>query len=320
LAKLKAFLTVLLIGGLVYVAVTHLDARLMAELFRTMAPSQMVAIAVLPIGFVLFKAVRFTVLLAPRTDRGRLTAIYGYFASQAVSSFPTGIAGRAAVLKNSGLPFGRITVPLITDSFFDLAFLATSTLLVAALVPAFRSPIYLAVPLTVCLAPLALVGPLHRKVKRVTFALAKRFGKVDPWKNLSRSVRRLKSRRRLLTCAALTILANLTNLFALSCSVRAFQLEVPWITLLIAMTVPALLGRIIFLPGSGTGVVAAGMATILVHSAGLTANQGAAVSIVYRIIDMGLPTLYGWLLLLLVRSPGGECSPPISLLSKQVLQ
>lgn len=304
MAKLKVILSLLLLGALVYAAVTHLDARLLAKLFASLSAGEVLGIALLPLGFVLTRAVRFTLLLAPADHRGRLTSLYGYVASQAVSSFPTGIAGRAAVLKNSGVPLQRNMVPLMTDSFFDLSFLGFTTLVVALLVPTYRSPVYVAVPLVICLTPVLLQArPLRRGLKRLTFKMALRWGRVELWKNLRRSVLRLRHRHRLMLGVALTLLANIISLLCLLFAVRAFGLQVPVGSLIVSVTVPALLGRLIFLPGSGTGVVAAGMAAILAQTGGLTANEGAAVAIVYRITDMVMPTVYGWIMLLLVRSP-----------------
>lgn len=303
-AKVKAVLTIVLLGALVYAAATHLDIRLMARLFAELSPLEVMAIALLPMGMVTARAARFVVLSWPATRRERLAAFYGYCASQAVSAFPTGVAGRAAVVSNSGLPFAQYLVLLMTDSFFDLSYLALSTLLVAFVIPAYRTPIYLVVPLLIALVPLVAASPLRHGTKRLSFAAARRLSKVDTWKNLCRAFRRLRQSRSLVVCAALTLIANGVNLFALWCSVRAFDLQVPISTLLLSLTLPTLMGRIVFLPGSGTGVVAAGMAAVLAHSGAVNANQGAAISIVYRLIDMAMPTVYGWCLLLFVRSPG----------------
>jgi uncharacterized protein (TIRG00374 family) len=311
--KLKALLSVLLLATLVMAAVTHLDARMLAQLFALLSGPELAILAVLPLGFILTRALRFTILLAPTEPGQAATAVYGYVASQAVSSFPTGLAGRAAVLKNSGLPLRRNVVPLMTDSFFDLSFLAVATLIVASLRPVYRAPLYLAVPLLICLAPVLMQLPgLRKGVKRLTFRAARRWNKVDLWKNLRRSALRLANSRRLLAGIGLTLLANAVSLFALWYAVHAFSLSVPLLNLVVAVTVPALLGRLIFLPGSGSGVVAAGMATILAQTGGLTANEGAAVSILYRGIDMVMPTIYGWLVLLLVRSPSKRTRPALS--------
>ena len=86
MAKLKVVLTVLLVGALVYAAVTHLDARLMAKLFAALSPLEILGIALLPLGFISARACRFVVLSWPRSPRKRQAAFYGYFASQAVSS------------------------------------------------------------------------------------------------------------------------------------------------------------------------------------------------------------------------------------------
>jgi hypothetical protein len=304
MGRLKTILSLAILGGLVYLAATRLDLRLLARLFASLSALEVLGLALLPVGLMLAKATRFTVLFAPSTRRGQLTAVYGYVASQAVSSFPTGIAGRAAVLKSSGLPFGKNMFPLIADSFFDLSYLALATLTVAALDPTYRAPVYLAMPVAICLAPLALARPIRKLVKRASFAAAVRMGKRATWRELHRSFARLRVARGLWACAGLTLLANLLNLFNLWCAVRAFELTVPLGALLVSLTVPSLVGRIVFLPGSGTGLVAAGMAAILAGSGGLTANQGTAIAIVYRIIDMALPSIYGALVLLLVRSPG----------------
>ena len=83
---------------------------------------------------------------------------------------------------------------------------------------------------------------------------------------------------------------------------RFLDLHVPLTTLLISITVPALFGRVVFVPGSGTGVMA-GMAAILAQTGGLTANEGAVIAILYRLLDMALPVAYGYLAWTLVPSP-----------------
>ena len=311
---LKALSALLLLGALLYIAVTQLDAMVMARLLASLSPGEVLLLVLFPLGVVLARAFRFSMLMAPKTRQARLTALYAYGSAQSVASLPTGIAGRAAVMQRAGVPLGHNAIPLVTDSFFDIAYLAVASFVVALMVPVYRAPVYLAFPAAICLLPLLLkFPPLRRLIKRLSFAAARRAGKVAVWKNLRRSLGRIRGGRGLLACAGLTLLANGLNLTALWCAVTFLDLRAPLPALLISITVPALFGRIVFVPGSGSGVIA-GMAAILAQTGGLSANEGAVVAILYRCLDMGLPVVYGWLCWTLVPSPipgekGGRWSP-----------
>jgi uncharacterized protein (TIRG00374 family) len=302
MARLKLFLTVLMIGGLAGMAFKFLDARMMAHLFAALSWAEMAVLALLPFGFLLPRAVRFGLLLVPRTRRRWVAAVYSYCASQAVSLLPAGIAGRAAVLKSAGLPFKRNLLPILADSFCDHTFFALATIAVACLVPRYRGAGYLAVPLAISAVLLLLIPPVRRRFKRITFMLARRKGRLDTWRILRRSFMKMWSLPRLAGCAALTVLANSASVLALWWTVHAFDLHVPFAALLVALLVPNLIGRLSLLPG-GTGIVETGMVAILVRSGGLTPNEAAASTLLFRITDMLLPALYGLILYLLMPVP-----------------
>jgi uncharacterized protein (TIRG00374 family) len=281
---------------------------MIAGLFRALSGTEVAVLAFIPLGVLLPRAVRFSLLLVPRTWKRRLAAVYAYCASQAVSLMPAGIAGRAAVLKSAGLPLRRNVLPIMADSFFDHCFFALSVLLIALLVPRYRALSYLAVPIGVACVVLLLTPPLRLRFKRWTFSLARQRDQMELWKSMRRSFMRMWQPRRLAACAVLTAMANLASVFALWWIIRAFDLEVPPSALLMALLVPNLLGRIVLLPG-GTGVVETGMVTMLVRSGGLDANEAAAVTVLFRLTDMLLPALYG-LVLYLVMPQRLASAPP----------
>src|SRR5215208_3412944 len=73
---------------------------------------------------------------------------------------------------------------------------------------------------------------------------------------------------------------------------RGAGARVPYATLLLAFTLPTMLGRISAMPG-GVGVTEAGMVGILDAAPGVTVSQAAAAAVIFRVGTVLFAALLG---------------------------
>jgi uncharacterized membrane protein YbhN (UPF0104 family) len=87
-------------------------------------------------------------------------------------------------------------------------------------------------------------------------------------------------------------LAFALYVIALDLAMRGVGAKVPYATLLLAFTLPTMLGRISAMPG-GVGVTETGMIGILNHAPGVSLDQAAAAVTVFRLGTVLFAAVFG---------------------------
>jgi uncharacterized protein (TIRG00374 family) len=104
---------------------------------------------------------------------------------------------------------------------------------------------------------------------------------LDHWRRFLDSIQQVSTLTILLGSLGNSVLAFAFMVEALELCVRGVGAEIPFATLLLAFTLPTMLGRISAMPG-GLGVTEAGMVGILDAASGVTIDQAAAAAVIFR--------------------------------------
>jgi uncharacterized protein (TIRG00374 family) len=257
-------------------------------------------ILALSVGYVLVKGWRFVFLMRQFTDASRWMILRAYVAGQACTLLPGGMAARAALLDQVKIPVSDSAASIALSSFSDQAVLLACSLLAAFWFKDARGPaLYLLAGLAVISIVLG-VEATRTWLLRLIERLLGKFKLLDQWRGFLRSLGEVTTVPVVLGGVANAALAFALYVIALDLAMRGVGAKVPYATLLLAFTLPTMLGRISAMPG-GVGVTETGMIGILNHAPGVSLDQAAAAVTVFRLgtvvfaaVFGGLVYLFGW--------------------------
>lgn len=248
----------------------------------------------LSLMYVGVKAWRFAYMLRELADTSRSMVMRSYFAAQACTLLPGGIAARAAILEQAGVPVTKSAAAIAISSMSDQIVLIGCSIVAALWFPSARQPVFF---LLGGLAALSIILGIEASRTWLIHAVKKILGK---WKLSGYVDKFLVSLREIATVPVLlagignSLLAAIFMILALDLSLRGVGADVPYFRLLLAFTLPSLMGRISALPG-GVGVIEAGMVGILDASPGIRLDQAAAAVAIFRVGTLLFAALVGGL-------------------------
>jgi uncharacterized protein (TIRG00374 family) len=114
----------------------------------------------------------------------------------------------------------------------------------------------------------------------------------NQWHDFLDAIKQISTVPVLLGGLANTAISFVLMVEALHLSTKGVGADVPYLTLVLAFTLPALLGRISAMPG-GVGVTEAGMVGILDAAPHVTLDQAAAAVAIFRIGTVFFAALFG---------------------------
>nr|CAA9284784.1 hypothetical protein AVDCRST_MAG63-3881 [uncultured Armatimonadetes bacterium] len=288
----KYLLHAAVLAGLVYAGMKYINGQ---ELTRALHRFDWVYapfILALSIGYVLVKGSRFVYLLRHLTHASRWTILRGYVAGQACTVLPGGMAARAGILEQAGVPVKDSGAAIAVSSLSDQAMFLVCALVSSLWFDAARKPVL------IFLAGLTLVSILLGLEATRTWLLGLvekilgRFKLLDLWRGFLGSMKEVATPSVLLGGLVNTAFAFALMVVALDLSMRGVGAQVPYDRLLLAFTLPTMLGRISAMPG-GVGVTEAGMVGILDTAAGVTLDQAAAAVLIFRVGTVLFAALFG---------------------------
>ena len=291
--------------GLGIAGYQYLDAKAMWQAWQKFSWDAWAWLLFLPAIYLLFKSLRFVELMKPVSDAPKGQVLCGYAASQAASMLPGGVAMRAAMMHRLGVPVEESSGPILANSAADQFVLLLSGLVLCYYYQDLRFSAFL---LTALLAVFVLILYFHRSRQVARWALmsmGRRFKVEERIERFFANTSILLSYSLFFRILAWSILANAVSFIALCLVVRSlgFPLE-PW-PLAAAFVIPNLLGRLSPLP-AGAGVVEAGMVGFMAAQTALSFDQAAVATVLFRIVDIMLPALYGGFCYLLLFKPEKE--------------
>jgi uncharacterized protein (TIRG00374 family) len=290
---LKYGLHAVILIGLVWATVKYVNG---AEVWRALQSFQYVfmpIMLVLALVYFLLKAARFAILITPFAPNLPKLAMYkAYIAGQAATLLPGGIAARAALLKQMGIPISEGSVPVAVHSGWDQAIFLVSALVAALWFPAARLPVIIILSVLGVVALLLIVPPARQWLASQAEKLAVRFKYEEQWQRFLDAIPQVFTRQIVLACFLLTVATLIIYIAILYLTLQGFDLSVSYPTLFVAVILPTMLGRIVPIPG-GVGVTEASMVGFLTSLAQLDTDTTVGAVAIFRIVTIVFPAALG---------------------------
>lgn len=247
----------------------------------------------LALGALLLKAVRFYFLLEPFGDAiPWSTVIKAYVAGQGATVLPGGVAARAAMLKQIGVPIGEGSVPVLANSLADQIFFVVLGLVAALWYPQARTPGLIILAVLLVAALLYFVKPTRQWLATMAHKIAERFNFDEQWNDFQEALPQVLTRKVLLTSFITTALAFAAFIIILRLALQGVGLSISYPVALLAYIIPTMVGRMVPIP-AGLGVTEATMVGFLTASAGSDTDAAVAGVAIFRIASIFIPILFG---------------------------
>ena len=295
--RLKILLQALIVGALVIAAYRFVDLDALGAALAEFHYSVIPLLLGMAAGHLLLKSWQFVMLLrplVPEIDEEMETAVsLTYVAGQAAVLLPGGIAARAVLLKDLGVPVSQSTVPIILLSLLTHVLFFITAILAGLWYEAFREPVLIILGVTLVSALVFLIPATRRLLQRVATWVSEKVGVGDTWQAFLDNVP-LVVRERRVRIAAITLsgLALLIKVLMLDFTARGLGIIIPYRTLLIAYALSTQLGTLSGLP-AGLGVTEASLVSFLVALSGHEVEMITAVTLIFRVVSVLLPAALG---------------------------
>jgi uncharacterized protein (TIRG00374 family) len=300
---LKYILHIAVITGIIIAAVRYLD---FAEIIAALQEFDLIYLPfliALSAGYMFLKALRFIPLMRPVTGLPPGVLFRGYVAGTAATLVPGGVAARAGLMRQAGVPFSDSSGPVILSSLLDqLAFLASS-LIAAIWFEAVRTPAFILLGIVLGIVAALFIPVTRRLILKAVNWVADKFNFTEQWESFRKAWSRVATPRILALTFGITLFGLIFQILMLDFSLRGVGVTIPYPLIFMAYIVPAMLGRLSALPG-GVGVTEVGMVGFLVLTANVDIHQGTAATVIFRLITLFFQILLGALVYFFVW--GGE--------------
>ncbi|MCA9968822.1 MAG: flippase-like domain-containing protein [Anaerolineales bacterium] len=290
---LKYGLHLAILIGVIWAAVKYLNGQEVLSALQAFNYRLAPFILLLSTGYMLLKAWRFVLLMAPFSDGVPWLVTYkAYIAGQAATLLPGGIAARAGLMKQVNVPVAQSSVPVLFSSGLDQVVFLISSLIAALWFEDARVPVLIVLGVVTAVVIILLLPPTRRPLARAADWLAGKVGAQETWRHFLDALPDVLTWQILLPSLALTVVAYAAKLVALDLSLRGVGLELGYPTLFLGFVLPTMLGRIAPIPG-GVGVTEAGMVGFLAATSQANPNQLTAAVAVFRIGTVFFEALLG---------------------------
>ena len=232
--------------------------------------------------YLAIRGVRLGVALHFLARLDRLTAGTASVAGEGAALMPGGVMTYLAMLKEVGVKVADSGASVAWISLLDQGLFVSLSLVAALWIPAARAG---AVAVSSCLivAGVLLAIPMTRLWISVAWqTLLLGIGLLVQWQDGVASTGELMTVRTLGAGVLLTLAAALTMAGALNVAASGLGADITFASALLAYTLSSMLGRLTPLPG-GVGVTEAALVGVLHKVAGLSLEQAAAATAIFRV-------------------------------------
>ncbi len=294
---MQYLLHVAVLGGLIMAGMKYVNGDDFMRALRRFDWRYAPVIFALSVGYVLVKGVRFVRMMREVCDVETGVLMRAYVAGQACTLLPGGVAARAALLSQVGVPPAKTAAPLAMSSLTDQALFVVCALVSALWYEQARRPVFLLLGVLAVVSAILGIEATRTWLFRLVARVLGRFKWAGQWHRFLVSLREITQPKMLWGSLANTAVAFALLLAALWVAMRGAGEMVSFPALLLAFSLPTMLGRISALPG-GVGVTEAGMVGILQHEPGVTLDEAAAAVTVFRLGTVVVAALFGGLVYL----------------------
>ena len=236
----------------------------------------------LMLAYLAIRGLRLGVALRELSGLDRLTAGVCSVAGEGAALMPGGVMTYLAMLKEVGVKVGRSGASVAWISFLDQGLFVSLSLIAALWVPFARSG-SIAVLTILMLFGALLIVPMTRLWLVVALeTLLLQIGLLVSWRSGLDAMRDLLAPRVLGAGLLLSFAAALTMAGALNLAVSGLGADITFVAALLAYTLSTMLGRLTPLPG-GVGVTEAALVGVLHKVGGISLEQAAAATAIFRV-------------------------------------
>ncbi|CAN5877089.1 hypothetical protein BH24DEI2_BH24DEI2_01560 [soil metagenome] len=239
------------------------------------------------------KSWRFVLLMRPLSTVAAGPIFRGYAAGQAATLVPGGVAARAGLMRQLGIPVAVSSAPVLFSSLLDQVVFIGCSIIAALWFEAARTPALILVGVLAVLALVFIVPASRRGLARGAGWLAERFKVRAGWQNFLVAVNELATWRVMGSTLAVTVFAFALKVITLDLCLRGVGAALPYPTLFLAYILPTMLGRLSALPAGGIGVTEAGMVGFLASTSNLDPDTATAAVALFRIATVLFEALLG---------------------------
>lgn len=289
----KVGLHVAVVVGLGVAAAKYVNGESLLQAAQQFSYPLLSLMSLLVVTYFLMKAWRFVILLTPfARDLASKVIFKAYISGQAATLVPGGIAARAGLLHQVGVPVADSSVPIAMHSFWDFIMFTAGAVLAALWFESVRLPV-LALLGGVSLLVVLLLWPRPRAwLAQKGEAAAARFHISDHWQRFWAALPTVFTPGFVLICLALTFLTFALEIGVLFLSLRGLGVTLTLPQLILTFIVPTFLGRLIPVMG-GIGVTEAGMVGFLTGIAAVNTDVAVLAVAIFRILTIVLPVVLG---------------------------
>jgi uncharacterized membrane protein YbhN (UPF0104 family) len=286
-------LTVAILAGLAIAASKYLHGDEMAAAMRAFEWKYAAPILLGSAVYLALKALWFGIAvndLAPKVSIGRI--MVAYISGQPATLLPGGIAARAALLAEAGVPGSVSSVPILLSSLLDTLCFTLLALISALWFPQARRPALVLIAILIAVFSALAIPPLRRVLNALLGRLMRRFKWGAQWENFTRSLGRAATLKIFGGGIAITLTAKFLLTVVLGWCLAAIGLHVAFPALLLANSLPTILGRATPSP-AGAGPTEAAMVALLNNAAGIGLSVAAVAVALFRVTTVLYHALLG---------------------------
>ena len=289
---LKYALHAAVFAGLVFAGARYVNGELFWRSVGRFNWLYVPAILFLTVAYVLVKGWRFIGLMREVSAANPWMLMRAYIAGQACSLLPGGAAARAGILAQAGIPPARTAAPLAISSLADQLTFAAVSLTAALWFESIRKPLLVVLTVLIGLSLILGIEAVRCWLLDLIERLMGRFRLLNHWREFLSSLREITSFSQIGASLSNTAVAFILMVSALNLCVIGVEAEAAFTVVVLAYALPALLGRISAMPG-GIGITEAGMISILNAASGVTLDQAAAATTVFRVGTVAFAAFFG---------------------------
>jgi uncharacterized protein (TIRG00374 family) len=279
--------------GVAVAAVRYLNGEEVFNALRNFNYQLAPFILLISTAYLLIKAARFALLMEPfEEDLSWFVTFKAYVAGQAATLLPGGVAARAGLMKQVGVPVAESSVPVAFSSGIDQAVFIVSSLIAALWFEAARTPALIILGVLTVFAAIALVPTTRGWITRAADWIAEKAKVQEQWHHFLEAVPQVFTWRIMLPSLLLTLLAFAGKIVALDLAMRGTEIDLAYPTLFLGFILPTMMGRWVPIPG-GVGVTEATMVGFLASASQAGPNRLAAAVAIFRIGTVFFPALLG---------------------------
>ena len=272
----------LVLGGLLIAATKYLRGGQFWNAVAHFHAIYALPIFALTLLYLAIRGVRFGVPLHYLSRLSRVTAGVASVSGEGAALMPGGVMTYLAMLKEVGIKVGSSGASVAWISVLDQGLFVSLSLVAALWLPAARRGAF-AVLTTLILVGILSAIPLTRLWLSVAWeSLLLKIGALVSWRDGLHAMRDLFNARVMGAGLLLTLGAALTMAGALNLAVSGLGADITFASALLAYTLSSMLGRLTPLPG-GVGVTEAALVGVLHKVGGLTLDQAAAATAIFRV-------------------------------------